>query len=67
MRAKPSLWCCVSTSRNYATTTLHRSLGFEHERTQHRMVFQAGRYFDLLLFGLDAEALAASRALSGGR
>jgi RimJ/RimL family protein N-acetyltransferase len=54
-------------SDNDATIALHRSLGFEHEGTQRRMVFQQGRYFDLLLFGLNAEALAASRALNGDR
>lgn len=49
-------------SDNEATIALHHSLGFEHEGTQRRMVFQGGRYLDLLLFGLSAEALAASRA-----
>lgn len=49
-------------SDNEATIALHHSLGFKHEGTQRRMVFQGGRYLDLLLFGLSAEALAASRA-----
>lgn len=40
---------------NAGSIALHRSLGFRHEGTQRRMVFQEGRYLDLLLFGLTAE------------
>lgn len=40
---------------NAGSLALHRSLGFRHEGTQRRMVFQEGRYLDLLLFGLTAE------------
>lgn len=40
---------------NAGSIALHRSLGFGHEGTQRRMVFQEGRYLDLLLFGLAAD------------
>ncbi len=40
---------------NAGSIALHRSLGFRHEGTQRRMVFQEGRYLDLLLFGLTAD------------
>ncbi len=43
-------------SDNEASIALHRSLKFEHEGTQRRMVFQRGRYLDLWLFGLTADA-----------
>ncbi len=46
-------------SDNAATIALHRSLGFAHEGTQRRMVFQGGRYLDLLLFGLTVDEFAA--------
>ena len=42
-------------SDNEASVALHRKLGFELEGTQKRMIFQRGRYLDLLLFGLSAE------------
>lgn len=42
-------------SNNEPTVALHKSFGFKHEGTQRRMVFQQGRYFDLLLFGLTKE------------
>lgn len=40
---------------NAGSIALHRSLGFRDEGTQRRMVFQEGRYLDLLLFGLTAD------------
>lgn len=40
---------------NRGSLALHRSLGFRHEGTQRRMVYQEGRYLDLLLFGLTAD------------
>ena len=40
---------------NAGSIALHRGLGFRHEGTQRRMVFQEGRYLDLLLFGLTAD------------
>ena len=42
---------------NAGSLALHRSSGFKHEGTQRRMVFQKGRYLDLLLFGLTADEL----------
>lgn len=45
-------------SDNAATLALHRGLGFAHEGTQRRMVFQEGRYLDLLLFGLTVDEFA---------
>lgn len=45
-------------SNNEASVALHQNLKFEHEGTQRRMVFQQGRYLDLLLFGLTADAFA---------
>ena len=45
-------------SDNEATIALHQRLGFQHEGTQRRIVFQRGRYFDLVLFGLTAEEFA---------
>ena len=40
---------------NAGSIALHRSLGFQLEGTQRRMVYQEGRYLDLLLFGLTAD------------
>lgn len=45
-------------SNNAASIALHRSLGFQHGGTQRRMVYQDGRYLDLLLFSLMAEEFA---------
>ena len=42
-------------SDNDASIALHRKLGFKLEGTQRRMIFQRGRYLDLLLFGLTVE------------
>ena len=42
-------------SDNDASIALHRKLGFKLEGTQQRMIFQRGRYLDLLLFGLTVE------------
>lgn len=42
---------------NAGSIALHRRLSFKHEGTQRRMVFQEGRYLDLLLFGLTIDEL----------
>ncbi len=48
-------------SDNAATIALHEHLGFTHEGTQRRMLFQQGRYFDLVLFGLTKEEFEGNR------
>lgn len=48
-------------SDNTATISLHRQLGFAHEGTQRQMVFQQGRYLDLILLGLIKEEFEENR------